>query len=125
MAMVADLGTLQRIARLTGRGFARELAFTGRSISAQRALTAGLVNEVLADKPALLETARAMASEIAGHSPFAIQGIKRVMDQAEDASEDEGLEYVAQWNASFFFTRDLAEARQAFLEKRAPRFEGR
>jgi enoyl-CoA hydratase len=125
MAMVADLGTLQRITRLTGRGFAREMAFTGRTVTAQRALAAGLVNEVLPDKAALLTAARAMAGEIAGHSPFAIQGIKQVMDHAEECSEDEGLEYVAQWNASFFFTRDLSEARQAFLEKRAPRFEGR
>lgn len=125
MAMVADLGTLQRITRLTGRGFARELALTGRTVTAQRALAAGLVNEILPDKAALLEAARAMAAEIAGHSPFVIQGIKKVMDQAEESSEDEGLEFVAHWNASFFFTRDLTEARQAFLEKRAPRYEGR
>jgi enoyl-CoA hydratase len=125
MAMVADLGTLQRLTRITSRGFAREMAFTGRVISPQRALTAGLVNEVFADKAALLEGARTMAREIAGHSPFVIEGIKRVMDRCEDLSEDEGLEYVAHWNASFFFTRDLNEARQAFLEKRDPRFEGR
>ena len=125
MAMVADLGTLQRLGRITGRGFARELAFTGRSVSAQRALAAGLVNEVFADKVALLEAARAMAREIAAHSPIAVQGIKRVMDRSEECTEDEGLEYVAHWNASFFFTRDLAEARQAFLDKREPRFEGR
>ncbi len=125
MAMVADLGTLQRITRITGRGFAREMAFTGRLIPAQRALAAGLVNEIFADKPALLDAGRNMAREIASHSPFVIQGIKRVMDHCEDRTEDEGLEYVAQWNASFFFTRDLNEARQAFLEKRDPRFEGR
>jgi enoyl-CoA hydratase len=125
MAMVADLGTLQRITRLTGRGFAREMAFTGRAIPAPRALAAGLVNEVFPDKPALLEAARSMAREIAGHSPLAVQGIKRVMDHCEDCTEEEGLEYVAHWNASFFFSRDLTEARQAFLEKRAPRFEDR
>jgi enoyl-CoA hydratase len=125
MAMVADLGTLQRITRITGRGFAREMAFTGRVMPAQRALVAGLVNEVFADKPALLEAARSMAREIAAHSPFVIEGIKRVMDYAEDRTEDEGLDYVAHWNASFFFTSDLNEARQAFLEKREPRFEGR
>ena len=89
------------------------------------ALATGLVNEVFADKTALLEAARAMAREIGGHSPIAVQGIKRVMDRCEECSEDEGLEYVAHWNASFFFTRDLVEARHAFLEKREPRFEGR
>jgi len=124
MAMVADLGTLQRIGRICGRGFVREMAFTGNMVPAPRAMAAGLVNEVYPDKPALLDAARVMAATIAANSPLALHGIKQVLEHAETHSEEDGLEYVAQWNSSFFLSRDLNEALQAFLQKRDPRFTG-
>jgi len=61
----------------------------------------------------------------AASSPLAIQGIKKVLDYCEEHTEEEGLEFVALWNASFFFSQDLEEASRAFMEKRAPRFEGK
>ena len=124
MAMVADLGTLQRIDRICGSGFVREMAFTGNMIAAQRAQAAGLVNTVYPDRPALMEAARAMAASIAANSPLAVQGVKKVLDHAQEHSEEEGLEYVAQWNTNFFISSDLDEALQAFREKREPRFTG-
>jgi enoyl-CoA hydratase len=124
MAMVADLGTLQRLSRICGRGFVREMALTGAQIPAQRALEFGLVNRVFADKNAMLDAARAMAAEIALNSPLAIEGIKRVLDYSEDHTEAEGLDFVAQWNTSFFLSRDLSEALDAFASKREPEFRG-
>ena len=58
------------------------------------------------------------------NSPFAVQGVKRVLDYCDEHSEAEGLEYVAQWNTAFFLSADLTEALQAFAEKREPRFTG-
>lgn len=55
IAMVADLGTLQRIGKITSKGFAREMAFTGSPISADRAHHFGYVNEVYPSKEALLK----------------------------------------------------------------------
>jgi enoyl-CoA hydratase len=124
IAMVADLGSLQRITRLVGRGLARELAFTGKLLSAERALKIGLVNEVYPDKESLLRAAREMAREIAANSPLVVQGIKQVLEYSEAHSEAEGLEYVAHWNASFFLSHDLFEAVRAFNEKRDPNFKG-
>ncbi len=66
IAIVADLGSLQRLPRLIGQGNTRELAFTGKDVGAARAREMGLVNEVFADTDALLAAARAMAAEIAG-----------------------------------------------------------
>jgi enoyl-CoA hydratase len=124
MAMVADLGTLQRVSRICGRGFVREMAFTGNPVPAQRALEFGLVNHVYADKSLMLEAARGMAAEIAANSPLAVEGIKKVLDFCDGHSEEDGLEYVAQWNTAFFLSRDLAEAVEAFASKREPRFTG-
>ena len=124
IAIVADVGTLQRITPIVGKGLAREMAFTGRFIDAKRSLAFGLVNDVLADKDALLAAARAMAAEIAANSPVAVQGAKVVLNYSDEHTTDEGLEYVAQWNSSFIATNDVTEALTAFLEKRPPEFTG-
>ena len=124
IAIVADVGTLQRITPIVGKGMAREMALTGRFLPADRALACGLVNEVHADKNALLAGARAMAEEIAANSPLAVQGVKAVLDYSDEHSTAEGLEYVAQWNSSFVQTNDVAEAVSAFIEKRPPVFKG-
>lgn len=124
IAIVADLGTLQRIGRIVGRGIAREMAFTGKPIGAERALRLGLVNEVYPDKDSLLAAARAMAKEIAENSPLAVQGSKVVLNYSDDHTIEEGLDFVAQWNASFLQSHDLREAILAFVEKRKPVFTG-
>lgn len=124
IAIVADVGTLQRITAIVGKGMAREMAFTGKRLPADRALRFGLVNEVYPDKDALLEGARAMAAEIAANSPLAVQGAKQVLGYSDEHTTKEGLEYVAQWNSSFLHSDDLVEAVQAFLEKRTPEFKG-
>ena len=124
IAIVADVGTLQRITPIVGKGMAREMAFTGRLIPAERARSCGLVNEVYPDKDALLAGARAMAAQIAANSPMAVQGVKAVLNYSEEHPTAEGLEYVAQWNSSFVQSNDVAEAVSAFLEKRQPHFRG-
>src|SRR5206468_1195881 len=65
VAMVADLGSLQRLPHVIGEGHARELALTGKNIDAARALRIGLVNDVYENEAALLDAARATAREIA------------------------------------------------------------
>lgn len=125
VAMVADLGTLQRLGRIVGRGIAREMALTGRPMAAERALACGLVSQILPDRQTLLENTRAMAEEIAQNSPLAVQGVKHVLDYAEEHGEADGLRQVALWNSAFFFSDDLEEAFQAFLDRRNPEYRGR
>lgn len=86
VAIVADLGSLQRLPRIIGEGATRELAFTGKDIGASRALQIGLVSEVGETGDATLDTARAVAREIAGNPPLVVQGIKRVMNYCADKS---------------------------------------
>jgi len=124
IAMVADVGTLQRLPRIVGRGHAAELTLTGRDIDATRAREIGLVNDVLADAEALHAAAGALAAEIAAHSPLAVQGTKHVLRACEDRSVEEGLDYVAVWNTAFLVSDDLTEALTAQAERRPPRFSG-
>lgn len=125
VAIVADLGSLQRLPRIIGEGNTRELALTGKDIPAARALAMNLVNEVYETPEALLDAARGMAREIAANPPLVVQGIKRVMNYCADKSVKDGLEYVAVWNSAFLQSQDLGEAMAAFMERRPPRFKGR
>jgi enoyl-CoA hydratase len=125
VAMVADLGSLQRLPAIIGQGATRELAFTGKNIDAERAFRIGLVNEVFASEEELLAAARAMAREIAEGSSVVVQGIKQVMNDCAGLSVAEGLRHVALWNAGFLQSADLGEALAAFAERRAPKFQGK
>jgi len=125
MAIVADLGSLQRLPAIISAGHLAELAFTGKDISAERAKEIGLVNDVVADADGVLKAARALAAEIAANSPIAVQGTKAVLAANEGRTVAEGLEYVATWNAGMLASDDLVEAVTAFMEKRPPKFTGR
>jgi enoyl-CoA hydratase len=125
VAIVADLGSLQRLPRIIGKGHLAELAFTGKDITAARAQEIGLVNDVAPDAGAALAAARQLATEIAANSPLAVQGTKAVLTACEDKSVADGLDYVATWNAGFLSSDDLVEAMTAFMEKRPPEFKGR
>jgi enoyl-CoA hydratase len=125
MAIVADLGSLQRLPAIVNAGHLAELAFTGKDITAERAKEIGLVNDVVADAESTRQAARALAAEIAANSPIAVQGTKAVLAANEGKTVAEGLDYVATWNSGMLDSDDLAEALRAFMEKRTPKFTGR
>jgi enoyl-CoA hydratase len=125
MAIVADLGSLQRLPAIISAGHLAELAYTAKDISADRAKEIGLVNDVATDAEGVLKAAHALAAEIAANSPIAVQGTKAVLAASEGKTVAEGLDYVATWNAGMLASEDLTEAVTAFMEKRAPRFTGR
>lgn len=124
MAIVADLGTLQRLPRIVGGGHATELALTGRDITARRAKEIGLVTDVLGERDALVAAARQLAHEIASLAPLAVEGTKAVLGANDGRTVAQGLEFVATWNAAMAGSDDVAEAVRAFVERRAPRFGG-
>jgi enoyl-CoA hydratase len=125
VAIVADLGSLQRLPRIIGAGHVAELAFTGKDITADRAREIGLVNDVYPDAEGALAAARALAGEIAANSPLAVEGTKAVLAANDGRTVAEGLEFVATWNAGMLASNDLMEAMMAFMEKRPPNFTGR
>ncbi len=125
VAMVADIGSLQRLPGIIGEGNTRELALTGRNIDAERALRIGLVTHVLPTEDVLLEAAREMANEISENPALVVQGVKAVMNDAIARQVSDGLRSVALWNSAFLQSEDLAEAMMAFTQRRPPAFQGR
>jgi len=121
MAMVADVGTLQRLPRVVGEGIAREWALTGCEVDAESARAAGLVNRVL-DERELIDMALTTAGLIAQKSPLAVRGTKQVLNYSRDHSVCDGLEFVANWNAANLISEDLEKAVLAGVNGQAPEY---
>lgn len=125
IAIVADLGSLQRLPHLIGEGRTRELAFTGRDVTAEEALSMNLVNAVHEDAEALFAACQEMAVQIASNSPLVVEGVKVALNRRIEATIADGLDHVATWNAAFLASEDFAEAFASFIGKRPPAYKGR
>ncbi|POA21875.1 enoyl-CoA hydratase [Pseudomonas sp. FW300-N1A1] len=122
IGMAADVGTLQRLPRIIGDGMLRELAYTGRTFGADEARRIGLVNRVYPDTASLLDGVMGIAREIAAKSPIAIAGTKEMISYMRDHGINDGLEYIATWNAAMLQSNDLRVAMAAHMSKRKPEF---
>jgi enoyl-CoA hydratase len=123
IGMAADLGVLQRLPKIVPQGVAREMAYTGERLGAERALAVGLVNEVLADAGALLERALALARTIASKSPLAIAGTKLALNHARDHSTSAALQQMTLLQSAIFDSDEMAAAIAAWKAKRGAEFE--
>jgi enoyl-CoA hydratase len=124
IGMTADVGTLQRLPKIIPEGVARELAFTGDRMSAQRAYECGLVNQVFDDHESLVEGTLEIAGRIAQHSPLAVWGTKEMVNYTRDHTVADSLRYMAGWQAGMFQPADMMEEFGAKSDKRTPEFEG-
>ncbi len=123
IGMAADLGVLQRLQRLLPQGLARELAYTGERLGAERALASGFVNAVLADGDALLAHARKLAAAIAAKSPLAIAASKLALNHARDHSTADSLQQMTLLQSAVFDVDEMARAIAAWQAKQPAVFD--
>lgn len=123
IGMTADVGTLQRLPKIIPEGIARELAYTGDRMPAERALAVGLVNQVFEDHESLVSGVLDIAGRIAKRSPLAVWGTKEMINYTRDHSVADGLRYIAGWQSGMFQPRDMLEEFAAKGEGRDPDFE--
>jgi enoyl-CoA hydratase len=122
IGMMADLGVLQRLAKIVPQGVARQMAYTGERVDAKRALETGLVNAVLADHGAVLEHALGLARQIAAKSPLAVAGSKMALNLARDHGTASALQQMTLLQSAIFDTTEMAEAIAAWKDKREGEF---
>ena len=122
IGMVADVGTLQRLPKLIPLGVVKELAYTGRRLSAQRALGYGLVNEVFDTQEACVAAALQCAREIAAKPPVAIWGTKQAVNYARDHSVEDSLRQMGWLQGAIWSNRHVMESVTAMKQKRAGDF---
>lgn len=122
LAIIADVGTLQRLPKLIGEQQAKELAYTGRNFGGVEAERLGLVLKTLPDQDALLAHASSVAATIASKSPITIRGIKQTIHYQRDHSTTDALEQIRYHNAAVLYSDDLVQAIGALMSKATPTF---
>jgi enoyl-CoA hydratase len=123
IGMTADVGTLQRLPKIIPEGVAREYAYTGRRMSAERAVEVGLVNQLFDTHEDLLAGVLEIAREIAAQSPLAVWGTKEMINYGRDHTVADGLNYIATWQTGMFQGYDMMEAFKAKADGRDPVYE--
>jgi enoyl-CoA hydratase len=123
IAILPGAGGTQRLPRLIGKAFAKELILTARRIPAAEAHRMGLVNEVAPEGRAL-ERAREVASEIAANGPVGVRAAKQAIDLGTEMPLAAGLVLEGRCYEETVPTKDRLEALAAFREKRKPVFRG-
>jgi len=122
MAIVADLGTLQRLPHIIGHGWFNELVYTGRDFTAAHAEKIGFITHICDNMTKLTAKATEIATEIAENSPLTVQNVKEVIRYSRDNGVYPGMDFVSQKNAALMPSDDLQEAMTAFMERRKPVF---
>jgi len=123
LGIIPGFGGTQRLARLVGKGWARELCLTGVIISAQEAQEIGLVNKVFPPET-LMEETRKTANLIASKGRAAVRAVKQAVNRGFDVDLRNGCAMEVDAFAIAFTSPDAKEGLTAFLEKRKPDFKG-
>ena len=123
LGVIPGAGGTQRLTRAVGKAIAMEMVLNNRTLTAEEALHYGLVNRVVPVE-GYLDQALALAAEIAGRAPLAVQLGKQAVNHAFESFLGDGL---ADERRAFYFlfaTEDQKEGMQAFVEKRAADWKG-
>lgn len=123
IGMAADLGVLQRLPKIVPPAVAREMAYTGDRIGAERALAVGLANAVAPDAAGALAQAMALAKAIAAKSPLAIAGSKLAINYAVDHPTADALDQMTLLQSAIFDIGEMGRAIEAWKAKQAAGFD--
>lgn len=118
VAIVADMGSLQRLPYIIGEGATRDLALTGRDINSDEALRMGLVTQVLPDKNAAYAAAIKTAQEMSENSALVMRGVKFVMDKQRGMDMQRAYDFVALYNSGYLQTQEFVTMAKGFADRK-------
>jgi len=124
IGIMPGAGGTQRLTKAVGKALAMEMVLTGKFISAEEAMKAGLVNRVVAEELYLDEAVK-LAKEVTQMSPISVRLAKESVLKAFDSGLQEGLYFERKNFYMCFASEDQKEGMKAFVEKRKPKFEGK
>ncbi len=122
--VVPDTGGTARLFQIAGHGLAADLALTGRVMTADEALTHGVVSRVVPDEK-LDATAMEVAHAIAAAPPFTVKMFRRTLGRMADPLVKQSIAEEAITQSMVFASADYAEMKAARAENREPRYRGR
>ena len=123
LGLMPGWGGTQRLPRLIPFSIAAEMMIMGKRITAQEALEINLVHQVV-PQPDLMATARERAAKICESAPLAVAAVKEAMIRGYSMTLEEGLALETELGSAILASKDFAEGRQAFMDKRKPEYKG-
>ncbi|MGE8080886.1 enoyl-CoA hydratase [Peribacillus loiseleuriae] len=124
LGIIPGAGGTQRLPRIVGVSFAKELIFTARKIDAEEALKLGILNKIT-EADQLMNKALELAAEISRNAPLSLKAAKKAINEGIDMEIARGLEIEKRWYDTIIESKDRLEGLQAFKEKRRPLFTGK
>ena len=124
LGVMPGFGGTQNLSRLIGPNRANELIFTGKIITAEKALAWGIVNEVFSPEE-LLPKAKEAAATIAGVGSLGVAYAKDAIANGLNMTKEDGFRYEASLFGVLFATEDQKEGMEAFIDKRKAAFTGK
>ena len=124
LGVLPGAGGTQRLPRLAPPAIAKQMILTGEPITAERALSVGLVNEI-AEPGGVLQAALELAGRVAAGAPRALEAGKHLVDRGLGMELHTAIAYERETVATLFTTFDRDEGLKAFRERRQPEFDGR
>jgi enoyl-CoA hydratase len=124
LGIMPGYGGTQRLPRLVGKGVALQLILSGAMIDANEAYRIGLVNEVV-PQAELIDRAQAVLNQISANAPLSVKYVLEAVNRGMETNLAGGLVLESTFVALCTSTEDKKEGTSAFLEKRAPEFQGR
>lgn len=124
LGLIPGFGGTQRLAKYVGRNHAKEIMYTGRNVKSDEAYRLGLVTKLFATKDEMIAMAKETIMAAAKNSGYAVAVAKKVMNQGNDLSNEQGLKIEADQFSAIFASHDFKEGTKAFVEKRKPEFKG-
>lgn len=124
VGLAPEMGSAWLVAKSVGRARALEMALLGDKIPADKALEWGLINRVVEDD-ALDAEVNALAARLAKGPPLSLKSIRKEVDQALTGTLEEMFAMEQTVAPMLVTSRDCHEGVAAFMERRAPKFEGK
>lgn len=125
LGLIPGFGGTQRLAKIIGRNFAKEIVYSGRNLTLAEAKELGLVVKSFSNKEELMAGAYKTLGKIARNSPKAVAISKSVMNGGNDLTVSAGLKVELEQFSEIFSSEDKKEGCQAFVEKRVAKFTGK
>jgi enoyl-CoA hydratase len=124
IGLIPGAGGTQRLTRILGKSLAMDLVLTGRMLGAEEALQRGLVARVVPQELVVEEAVR-LGKDLARRAPISVRLAKEAITRAFEGRVDDGIDFERKAFYLLFATEDAHEGMRAFIDKRAPSYEGR
>ena len=123
MGLAYPIEGITQLIQVVPPAFAKEMAFTARKVTADEALTQGLINRLVSPDD-LAGTIEDLCATIAVNAPLSIKATKRAINVLGGHASPEELKELQALSDACFDSQDYEEGQRAFKEKRNPKFQG-